>query len=120
MCFGEMNAMCLPIMPIVTTAWHTRPCSPRRLSPLSMCIGLSPGKMPNKRLTQGAGIVPNAQAVRRYDPPRYVEDTESGAAIRGEIEVLKRLIQAYQEHVLLEKRAWRDTAKGESYGNSWH
>jgi fructose-1,6-bisphosphatase-3 len=53
-------------------------------------------------LTQGADIIPKVQEVRRYDQARCVADTESGAAIRGEIEVLKRLVEAYQESVIQE------------------
>jgi fructose-1,6-bisphosphatase-3 len=53
-------------------------------------------------LTQGADIIPTVQEVRRYDQPRWVADTESGVAIRSEIEVLKRLVAAYQANVLQE------------------
>jgi fructose-1,6-bisphosphatase-3 len=53
-------------------------------------------------LTRGADIIPKIQEVQRYDQLRRVADTEHGTAIRGEIEVLKRLVVAYQEHVIQE------------------
>lgn len=51
-------------------------------------------------LTQGADIVPKMQEIQHYPQPRCVAETESGDAIRSEITVLKRLIAAYQEHLL--------------------
>ena len=53
-------------------------------------------------LTQGADIIPKMQEVQRYEQPRRVADTESGDAIRSEIGMLKRLVEAYQENVLQE------------------
>ena len=51
-------------------------------------------------LTHGADIIPQVQEVRHYDQARRVTDTESGTAIRGEIAVLKRLVQAFEENVI--------------------
>ncbi|MGE3536326.1 MAG: fructose-bisphosphatase class III [Candidatus Tectimicrobiota bacterium] len=51
-------------------------------------------------LTQGADIIPKMQEIIRYPQRRSVGETESGDAIRGEITVLKRLIKAYQEHLI--------------------
>ena len=51
-------------------------------------------------LTQGADIIPTMQEIQQFSQPRHVGETESGDAIRGEIAVLKRLVVAYQEHVI--------------------
>jgi fructose-1,6-bisphosphatase-3 len=53
-------------------------------------------------LTQGADIIPRVEEVRRYDQARRVADTEQGTTIRGEIEMLKRLVEAYQASVIHE------------------
>lgn len=55
-------------------------------------------------LTQGADIIPKVQEVRRYSQSRRVADTESGVAIRSEIAMLNRLVEAYQESVIHEQR----------------
>ena len=44
--------------------------------------------------------VPTMQEIQKFAEPRHVGETESGEAIRSEIAVLKRLITAYQEHVI--------------------
>ncbi len=51
-------------------------------------------------LTQGADIIPKIQEVRRYDQARCVAHTERGTIIRGEIEMLKRLAEAYRASVI--------------------
>ena len=51
-------------------------------------------------LTQGADIIPTMQEIQQFAQPRHVGETESGDAIRNEIAVLKRLVAAYQEHVI--------------------
>ena len=51
-------------------------------------------------LTQGADIIPAMQEIQQFSQPRRVGETESGDAIRSEIAVLKRLVAAYEEHVL--------------------
>jgi len=40
------------------------------------------------------------QEIHRFPRPRRIGETESGAAIRSEIAVLKRLVAAYQKHVI--------------------
>jgi fructose-1,6-bisphosphatase-3 len=56
----------------------------------------------SEALSQGADIIPKMQNVRQYDQTRRVADTESGITIRGEIAVLNRLVEAYQENVIQE------------------
>jgi len=51
-------------------------------------------------LTHGADIIPKMQEIQQFTQPRRVGETESGAEIRSEIAVLKRLVAAYQEHVI--------------------
>jgi fructose-1,6-bisphosphatase-3 len=51
-------------------------------------------------LTEGADIIPSIQEVLRFSQPHDVAETESGEAIRSELAVLKRLVQAYEEHVI--------------------
>jgi hypothetical protein len=45
-------------------------------------------------------MIPTMQEIRQLAQPRYVGETESGEAIRNEIAVLKRLVVAYQEHII--------------------
>jgi hypothetical protein len=40
------------------------------------------------------------QKIQQFAQPRHVGETESGDALRSEIAVLKRLVAAYQEHVI--------------------
>ncbi len=54
-------------------------------------------------LMQGADIIPKVVEVRRHEQPRRVADTERGAAIRGEIDMLKRLVVAYEASVIDER-----------------
>jgi len=51
-------------------------------------------------LTHGTDIIPKMQEIQKFPQPRRVGETESGDAIRGEIAVLKRLVAAYQEHII--------------------
>jgi fructose-1,6-bisphosphatase-3 len=44
----------------------------------------------------GVDIIPTITPVRQWDPPRRVGDTERGEEIRGQIELLGRLIEAYR------------------------
>jgi fructose-1,6-bisphosphatase-3 len=55
-------------------------------------------------LEQGADIIPKVVVVRQYDQPRKVADTEQGTTIRGEIDMLKRLVEAYEASVIDERR----------------
>lgn len=50
----------------------------------------------------GADIVPKVTDLRRFDEPRLVGDTETGAGIRAEIAALHELIRAYEDNRLLE------------------
>lgn len=50
----------------------------------------------------GADIVPKVTDLRRFERPRLVADTETGARIRNEIAALEHLIQAYEDNRLLE------------------
>jgi fructose-1,6-bisphosphatase III len=54
-------------------------------------------------LSQGADIIPKVQQLRQYEQPHRLADTEQGAIVRDEIAMLKRLIKAYQESVILEQ-----------------
>ena len=54
-------------------------------------------------ITSGADIVPTIMAIRKYDEPRRVGDTEDGAAIRQTIGALEELIAAYDEGRLSEQ-----------------
>ena len=49
---------------------------------------------------QSVDIMPTIQEIQQFSQPRRVGETESGDAIRGEIAVLKRLVAAYQEHII--------------------
>jgi fructose-1,6-bisphosphatase-3 len=53
----------------------------------------------------GVDIIPTTTVVREWDPPRRVADTERGAEIRGEIELLERLVGAYRRNALREGRS---------------
>jgi fructose-1,6-bisphosphatase-3 len=48
-------------------------------------------------------IVPRVQEIRVFDEPRRTRDTERGQRISYEIEMLERLIEAYQTNRLREK-----------------
>lgn len=53
-------------------------------------------------LRDGVDIIPKTTAIRKWDRPRRVADTERGLAIRAEIELLERLIEAYRQNALQE------------------
>ena len=44
----------------------------------------------------GVDIIPTLAEIRRWDRPHTVNDTERGEMIRGEIDLLERLIRAYR------------------------
>jgi fructose-1,6-bisphosphatase-3 len=48
----------------------------------------------------GVDIIPELADVRRWDPPRHVSDTERGEEIHREMDLLERLIRAYQSNKL--------------------
>jgi fructose-1,6-bisphosphatase-3 len=54
-------------------------------------------------ITEGADIVPEVTTVRAYDPPRRVADTEEGERLRGRINALEKLADAYESGLLLEE-----------------
>lgn len=53
-------------------------------------------------IRDGIDIVPNVQEIRVFDQPRCTRDTERGQRIRYRIEMLERLIEAYQTNRLHE------------------
>ena len=55
-------------------------------------------------LRDGVDIIPKITAIRKWDPPRTVADTERGLLIRAEIELLEKLAQAFQDNALREIR----------------
>ncbi|QDS91757.1 Fructose-1,6-bisphosphatase class 3 [Roseimaritima multifibrata] len=56
-------------------------------------------------IRDGVDIVPKVQNIRVYDSPRCTGDTERGQRIRYRIQMLKRLIEAYQTNRLHERGA---------------
>lgn len=48
----------------------------------------------------GVDIIPSISPVRQWDRPRLVSDTERGAEIRAEIELLERLVEVYRSNKL--------------------
>jgi fructose-1,6-bisphosphatase III len=50
----------------------------------------------------GVDIIPTTTVVREWQPPRRVADTERGAEIRAEIELLERLVNAYRSNSIRE------------------
>jgi fructose-1,6-bisphosphatase-3 len=50
----------------------------------------------------GIDIVPNVQEIRVFKHPRCLRDTERGQRIRYRLEMLERLIDAYQTNRLHE------------------
>ena len=55
-------------------------------------------------LRDGVDIIPKITAIRKWDPPRKVADTERGLLIRAEIGLLEKLTDAYHENALREIR----------------
>jgi fructose-1,6-bisphosphatase III len=60
-------------------------------------------------LRDGIDIVPKVQEIRVFDHPRCTRDTERGQGIRYRIEMLERLIDAYQTNRLHEHAARAST-----------
>ncbi|GAA4459825.1 fructose-bisphosphatase class III [Novipirellula rosea] len=54
-------------------------------------------------IRDGIDIVPSVQEIRVFDQPRCTRDTERGQRIRYRIEMLERLIEAYQTNRLHEQ-----------------
>lgn len=54
----------------------------------------------DEALTHGADILPQMQEIQTWPQPRCLGETEGGEAIRSEIAVLKRLVEAYEAHVV--------------------
>jgi fructose-1,6-bisphosphatase-3 len=50
----------------------------------------------------GIDIVPNVKEIKVFDKPRSQRDTERGQRIRYRLEMLERLIEAYQTNRLHE------------------
>ena len=57
-------------------------------------------------ITKGSDIVPKLQSLVDYHRPRLVGDTERGAEIKGMIEILESLIQAYRNNTIRERIAF--------------
>lgn len=53
-------------------------------------------------LRDGVDIVPQVTTVREFKPARRMGDTERGVAIRGEIRMLERLVEAYRSNRIRE------------------
>ena len=51
-------------------------------------------------IRDGVDIIPNVTNVRVFDKPQRTADTERGAELRTRIELLERLIEAYQNNEL--------------------
>jgi fructose-1,6-bisphosphatase-3 len=56
---------------------------------------------------EGVDIIPTIAVVREWDRPRRVADTERGAEIRSEVDLLERLVAAYRTNALREGAAPR-------------
>lgn len=54
-------------------------------------------------IQQGVDIIPKVQCVRAFESPRRTKDTERGKRIAYRIEMLERLIEAYQTNRLHER-----------------
>jgi fructose-1,6-bisphosphatase-3 len=48
----------------------------------------------------GVDIIPRVEVVRTWDTPRRMADTERGEALRSQIDLLERLIEAYRHNEL--------------------
>ena len=57
----------------------------------------------DEAVAAGADIIPTVQDLETRVPPRRVADTEKGEELYREIEVLRALLRAYEENVLLEQ-----------------
>ena len=56
----------------------------------------------SEALLSGADIIPAMRELCAYIPYRRVGDTETGDAIRAEIESLERLVAAFEQHSIRE------------------
>jgi fructose-1,6-bisphosphatase-3 len=52
----------------------------------------------------GVDIVPSVTVIRSWEPPRRMGDTERGAQMRSEIEMLERLVELYRSNDLRQKQ----------------
>jgi fructose-1,6-bisphosphatase-3 len=57
----------------------------------------------------GVDIIPAVTVIRQWDPPRRVADTDQGAEIRSDVELLLRLIEAYRGNRLPQRDDARAT-----------
>jgi fructose-1,6-bisphosphatase-3 len=57
---------------------------------------------------EGVDIIPTIAVVREWDRPRRLADTERGAEIRAEVDLLERLVAAYRTNALREGVAPRN------------
>lgn len=48
----------------------------------------------------GVDIIPELTEIRRFEPPKTVSDTEEGVALRGRVELIERLVDAYRRNRL--------------------
>jgi fructose-1,6-bisphosphatase III len=51
-------------------------------------------------IKDGVDIIPSITEVRKWDKPRRIADTERGAQLRIEIEMLEKLVEAYRSNSL--------------------
>jgi fructose-1,6-bisphosphatase III len=74
----------------------------------------------DEALRDGIDIVPNIQEIRVFDQSRCMRDTERGQRIRYRLEMLERLIEAYQTNRLHEDstRTSSGTLPNRSVGRS--
>ncbi|MBV8142519.1 MAG: fructose-bisphosphatase class III [Verrucomicrobia bacterium] len=56
-------------------------------------------------ILRGADIIPSITVVREWDRPRTVADSQRGRRIRSIVEQLERLITAYRNHEVRERRS---------------
>ena len=54
-------------------------------------------------IESGKDMVPKIKTLRAFDPPKRVADTQAGATGRDRIEVLEKLIRAYEGGTFLEQ-----------------
>jgi fructose-1,6-bisphosphatase-3 len=58
---------------------------------------------PETAIRENIDIIPSMHELRRHSPPRVVNDTEKGRAIREMISALEALMDAYTQGLLLER-----------------
>ncbi len=54
-------------------------------------------------VAQGTEIIPHVTRIKTFDQERTVGDTEEGDALRANITMLKKLVQAYEENLIEEE-----------------